>query len=180
MGREQRRREEKKNKNLIKDEEQLDVSLKFSTLIKIIVAIVLILLVLYYILAVFVTKELDVSGKKDSNSSESSSTTSVDKAILAATIFNQSEETYYVYFYNFKDEDENIASVINSRSDLTIYRVNTNDGLNSKYITTDSGNKSATNLDNLKVKDPTLIEVTNDKITKYYEGSKEITNYLNG
>ena len=177
MGREQRRKEEKNNKRIVKNEEQLDTSIKMSTLIKIIVAITIILVLLYYILAVFITKELDVTGNKDASTSNTS-TNNVPNAILASSIFNQAEETYYVYFYNFTEEDENVGSAINSNSSKTIYRVNTNDGLNSKYITLEQGNKSVTSLENLKVKDPTLIEITNDKVTKYFEGSTSIINFL--
>lgn len=178
MGREQRRKEEKRKKinNVVNDDEEMYAGVKFSTLIKIVVGISLILLVLYYFVAVFITKELNVSGN-NTNSSENSNTTAEGK-ILAASVFNQVEEKYYVYFYDFKNEDTNISSLVAAKSDWAIYRVDTSNGLNSKYVTDGKGNSSVTGLDNLKVMNPTLIEITNDKVTNYLEGSSAISNFL--
>ena len=179
MGREQKRREERNNRNITRKEEQIDVTIKPTTLIKIIIVIAIILLVLYYILAVFITKEIDVSSSNKNETTENNTTNNTNNKILARTIFNQSEDVYYVYFYNFSNEDENISTALNNKRDMTIYRVNTNDGLNSNFITEENGNKNVTSIDNLKVKDPTLIEITNDKVTKYFEGASEIINFLN-
>lgn len=177
MGRELRRKEERKNKN-IKKKEELDTSVKGSTILKILGVVLLILLVLYYVVAVFVTKEIDVSGNKGADTNDSTSASSVSNKILASAIFNQKEETYYVYFYDFEDEDSGISSAISSRSDIKIYKVDTSSSLNSKYVTEESGNASATTLEELKVKNPTLLEITNDQITGYYEGSSLIIDFL--
>lgn len=179
MGRELRRREERKNKKITANKEiELDTSIKGITVFKVIFAIVLILLVLYYILAVFVTKEIDVSGGKNTDTTDEVSS-SVSNKILASAIFNQSEEVYYVYFYDFSDEDESISSALSSKSDLKFYRVDTSSSLNGKYVTEESGNRNVTSVEDLKVKDPTIIQVTNDQITAYYEGSSEILAFLN-
>ena len=177
MGRKQRRSDERRIKGIV-NEEQIDTSIKLSTLVKIVFFIVLILFVLYYVLAVFVTKEIDISSKDNSTSENSTDTTNISNKILASSIFDQKESTYYVYFYDFSNEDESISGAINNRSDLTIYRVDTSSSLNNKYVTDSAGNRNVTSKDNLKVKNPTLIEVTNDKVTKYYEGTKEIIDFL--
>ena len=137
-------------------------------------------LVLYYILAVFVTKEIDVSGTKDNSTSESDTTTSsVSNKILAVNTFNQTEETYYVYYYDFNDEDENISSLINNLNDYTIYRVDTSSSLNKNYVTEDEkGNNQAKSLEELKVINPTIIKVENDTIIDYYEGINSIKDFL--
>lgn len=180
MGREMRRREEKKNKKVLeKKQEVLDTTVSKVTVIKLVGAIVLILLVLYYVLAVFITKELDVSGGNDSASSEIDSVSSgVSNKILASGIFNQKEESYYVYFYDFTDEDESISSAISGKSDWKIYRVDTSNSLNSKFVTEEAGNANVTGLEDLKVKNPTLIQVSADKVIAYYEGSTNILNFL--
>lgn len=180
MGREMRRREERKNKKILENKQEvLDTTVSKITVIKLVGAIVLILLVLYYVLAVFVTKELDVSGGRGNNSSEVNSVSNgVANKILASGIFNQSEESYYVYFYDFNDEDESISSAIGRKSDWKIYRVDTSNSLNSKYVTEDAGNANVTGLDDLKVKNPTLIQVSADKVIAYYEGSTNILNFL--
>ena len=179
MGRELRRKEEKKNKNkVIYKPEELDASIKGSTVIKVIVFIALLLLILWYILAVFVTKEVDISRKNDT-SSDATETNTVSNRILASATFNQVEEVYYVYYYDFTDEDKSISSAINSNSDLKIYRVDTSNSLNQNYVTEESGNTAVTGIDNLKVKNPTLLQITNDQVTGYYEGSSNIIDFLN-
>ena len=180
MGRELRRKEEKKNRNkkVIEKEEELNTEIKGTTVLKVVSSIILILLVVYYIMAVFITKEIDISEKDNTKESSSeTSTSSVSDKILASNIFNQQEEKYYVYCYDFTDEDEGVASAINGTSEK-VYRLNTKDGLNSKYVTSDAGNKNATSLENLKISNPTLLEISGDTITGYYEGRNSIIGFL--
>lgn len=179
MGRELRRKEEKKNKNKVSNKQEiLDTSIKGTTIIKIIVFILLLLSAIWYVLAAFVTKEIDVSGKneKDDNVTE---TSSVSNRILASKTFEQKEEKYYVYYYDFNDEDGSISNAINNKSDIKIYKVDTSSSLNQNYVTEENGNSNVTGINDLKVKNPTLIEVTNDKVTGYYEESINIINFLN-
>ncbi|MCI6265740.1 MAG: hypothetical protein MR598_02705 [Erysipelotrichaceae bacterium] len=179
MGRELRRKEERKNKRkTTKNQKELDTSIKGSTIAKVAIFTVLLLLILYYILAVFITKEIDVSGTKGENTTEESNTNNVSNRILASATFEQKESEYYVYFYDFAEEDKNIASVISSKSDLKIYRVDTSSSLNQNYVTEDLGNHNVTGINDLKVKNPTLIQVTEDQVTAYYEGSSSIIAFL--
>lgn len=180
MGRKLRRQEERKNKNRSHlKQEEITTDVNGLTALKIIIAVVLILLVLYYIVAVFITKEIDVSR----NSKEANTTTNiadgVTNKILASTIFNQKEEVYYVYFYDFNVENDTISSAINSASDLKIYHVDTSSSLNSKYVTDQTGNRNVDDISNLLVKDPTLLEITNNRVTGYYEGKDSIIEFLN-
>lgn len=176
MGRELRRREEKKNKVKNKNVKQVEVdtTIKGSTWFKISILTVLILVVLYYVVAIFITKEIEFSWGNDDTSEVSDI---VDNKILAKNLFNQKEANYYVYFYDFNDEDSGIASAIQSSS-LTIYRVDTGSALNSNYVTEEAGNRSVSVIDDLKVKSPTLVEVNNDKVTAYYEDRAEIMSAL--
>lgn len=177
MGRELRRKEAKKNKNNIKlKEEELDTSINGITLAKIVIFGLIILLVLYYIVAVFITKEIDISNKKETTQEQTNNTSS--NKILASNIFNQKEDTYYVYFYDFNEEDSNINNAISSKADLTFYRVDTSSALNKKYVTEAAGNRNVTGIDNLSVKNPTIIGITNDTVTAYYEGGSEIITFL--
>lgn len=180
MGRELRRKEEKMNKknNNFKKNEELDFDIKGSTILKVIFFTVLILLVLYYIVAVFITKEINVTWSSDTDNTEINYDSSgVSNKILAKNIFNQAEDSYYVYLYDFSNEDSGIASILATK-DLTIYRVDTNSGLNKNYVTDGNGNRNAKSLADLKVKAPTLIKIDNDRITAYSEGKNEILNLL--
>lgn len=179
MGRELKRKDARKNKNTTnKKIEELDTSIKISTLIKIVIGACLILLVLYYVVAVFITKEIAITNSTENTTDTTNTTEEVSNKILASKIFDQKEEKYYVYFYDFTDDDDTIASVVNNSS-LTIYHVNTNDALNKNYVTEENSNKNVTSISDLKVKNPTILEITNDKVTAYYEGFKEIMAFFN-
>ena len=175
MGREQKRREQRMNKNKKVNEEELDTSIKLITAVKLVFFVILLLFVIYYILAVFVTKELAITSKNEEQTTQTKAdASSITDKILASNIFNQQEEEYYVYFYDFAKEDELVANTISGITDTKIYRVDTSNSLNSNYITEENGNKKATSIKDLKVKNPTIIKISSDKIVKYYEGSNEI------
>ena len=114
MGREQKRREQFKNKNKKLKEEELDTSINAITLLKLVGFVLILLFVVYYVLAVFVTKEIDISnGEEKSTITESTNSgSSVSNKILASNIFNQQEEEYYVYFYDFNERKLFICSFI--------------------------------------------------------------------
>ncbi len=180
MGREQKRKEQKKYKNR-KNENELtqENMVNVSTIIKVILGTVIVILVFYYGLAIFVTKEVDLSSSKKDNDTTENDNSSVSNLILAKNTFDQTDEIYYVYYYDFNDEDEVISNSINTLTDYTIYRVDTSSGLNSNYVDDNNSNKNVTSVDNLKVKNPTLIKIDNDKVVSYYEGVNEISNFLN-
>ena len=173
MGRELRRKEERKNKNNNKVVET-ENTIKGSTIIKLAIAIIIIIVALYYSIAIFITKEIKISLFNDTNTEEQSSTEVTNK-ILATNIFNQKEETYYVYFYDFTDEDTMLSSSM-SNIETPVYRVDTSSGLNKKYVTEENGNRNVASVSDLKVKSPTLIKITSDKVSGYYEGRIEILN----
>jgi hypothetical protein len=179
MGRKQKRQEIKRTRNHISNKKIEEDYFKVSTTIKIILAVVVILLVLYYFLAVFVTKEIDVSnGNSDSTSEETDSTDSVVNKILASTTFRQSPVTYYVYYYDFDDENEEISSAISNLTDYTVYKVDTGSSLNKNYVSEDDSNKDVTDISNLKVKSPTIIKIDNDKVVAYHEGVDDIISFI--
>ena len=184
MGREQKRKELKKyrhNKDLKQLNNNNNGIASVGATIKIIVVVVLILLVLYYGMAIFVTKEIDLSSNNDSSATEANddTSTSVSNKILAANTFRQTEEMYYVYYYDFDDEENEIRDNISKLTDYKIYRVDTGSSLNTNYVVSDSGNKDAKVLEDLKVINPTLIKVSNDNIIEYYEGVDSIVDFIN-
>ncbi len=172
MGRELRRKQAKREGKSLKNEEVKD-EYRTSNIIKLVVIIVLSLGIVYLLSALFLTKELDWFNKKE----DTTETETVKNSILAKSIFNQSEEEYYVYFYSFKEEDSDIASIVSSKlSDSKVYRVNTDSAMNANYVS-DVSNKNAKSLEDLKVKQNTIVKISNGTIIKYYE-EDEIKNNL--
>ena len=175
MGRELRRKQAKKEgKSLKKENITEDYSL--TKFVKVSVIVILSAVFLYLVSAIFITKEINLFGK---NNTTNTTNQTVSNAILAKSIFNQSEESYYVYFYDFKESNNNINTIVSSKlSESKVYRVDTSSSFNSKYVS-DTSNRSATTLDDLKVVKDTLIKIEGDAITMYLEGEEEITNNLN-
>ncbi len=166
MGRELRRKQAKRDGKSLEKEEIVETNLvrKYVTNI---LGVAGIIILIYLISALFITKELDWFNKKD----KETDVNVVANTILASAALSQSEEEYYVYFYNFDEKETESAITTLVNSSLTsnkVYKVNTASALNTNYVA-DTGNKSAKKLDELKVVAPTLIKVAGDTITEYYE-----------
>lgn len=175
MGRELRRKQAKKDGKSLEKEEIIETN-QIRKYILTVVGIVGVFAIIYLVSALFITKELDWFDKKEKEEEKESSVTN---AILASNILKQSEDSYYVYFYDFdeKEQDSKITTLVNNKlSGSKVYKVNTKSAMNSKYVG-ETSNKNAKNLDDLKVVTPTLIKIDNSTITEYYE-KEEITSKL--
>lgn len=175
MGRELRRKQAKKEGKSLKNE-NITEDYSLTKFVKVSVIVILSAVFLYLVSAIFITKEINLFGK---NNTTNTTNQTVSNAILAKSIFNQSEESYYVYFYDFNESNNNINTIVSSKlSESKVYRVDTSSSFNSKYVS-DTSNRSATTLDDLKVVKDTLIKIEGDAITMYLEGEEEISNNLN-
>lgn len=170
MGRELKRKQAKKNGKSVRDFSRNDNSndMSMKKLLIILGVVVIITVILYLFIGIVVTKEIDWF----SNDSENEVINKPSNTILASAIFRQTEEEYYVYFYDFDESNTSIESYISGISDK-VYRVDTSDALNSNYVS-DKTNKDAKTLNDLKVKSPTIVKIVNDQITEYYEGEEAI------
>ena len=175
MGRELRRKQSKIEGKSLKREINNNDDNEVQNFVKISIILIILCVVIYLLIGIFITKEI----KWFSDSSDSSINT-VSNNIIASAIFKQKEEEYYVYFYNFEETNSNIESTISNKlSDYKVYRVDTSSSLNQNYVSKDSSNPNAKNLEELKVKAPTLIKIINDQIASYYETENGIINGLN-
>ena len=170
MGRELRRKQAKREGKSLKSEEiKVEYNVK-----KIVITCVIVLVsigLVYFISALFITKELDWFSKEEVKEN----TSGVENSILASAIFKQKEDEYYVYFYDFNEDNNMYKNIVSSKlSSKKVYNVDTSSGLNSNYVS-DVSNKKATGLDDLKVINDTVIKIVGDAIVEYYE-KDEINN----
>ena len=170
MGRELRRKQAKREGKSLKNEEiKVEYNVK-----KIVITCVIVLVsigLVYLISALFITKELDWFSKEEVKEN----TSGVENSILASAIFKQKEDEYYVYFYDFNEDNNMYKNIVSSKlSSKKVYNVDTSSGLNSNYVS-DVSNKKATGLDGLKVVNDTVIKIVGDTIVEYYE-KDEINN----
>lgn len=164
MGRELRRKQAKREGKSLKSEEiKVEYNVK-----KIVITCVIVLVsigLVYLISALFITKELDWFSKEEVKEN----TSGVENSILASAIFKQKEDEYYVYFYDFNEDNNMYKNIVSSKlSSKKVYNVDTSSGLNSNYVS-DVSNKKATGLDDLKVVNDTVIKIVGDTIVEYYE-----------
>ena len=170
MGRELRRKQAKREGKSLKNEETKEEYNVKKIVITCVIVLVSIGLV-YLISALFITKELDWFSKEEVKAN----TSGVVNSILASAIFKQKEDEYYVYFYDFNEDNNMYKNIVSSKlSSKKVYNVDTSSGLNSNYVS-DVSNKKATGLDDLKVINDTVIKIVGDTIVEYYE-KDEINN----
>ena len=177
MGRELKRKQAKKEgKSLVEDNSKKNEN-PYSDIYKLLKTFGILLVIvigIHFFTALVITKEIEWFTewfKKD----EEKVPTTVANSILANNTFKQKEEEYYVYFYDYSDEDEEVANIVGTIKDLTVYRVDTGSALNNNYVSEES-NKSAKTLEELKVKSSTVIKVSGETITSYYENDEITTN----
>ena len=144
-----------------------------KTVIIIVVAVVL-LVGMYFLTTVILNKDSDDNSKITENAIQ------YDE-ILAGESFNQSEDEYYVIYYDSSNEYSVISSLISSyqlnNSDTKLYSVDLADGMNKKYVT--DGNIVTDNASSLRVKDTTLLKFNNGEVSEVITDTNEITNFLN-
>jgi len=183
MGRELKRKQAKKEGKLLKEErvekQEKENENPYNDIYKLLKTFGIILgivILIHLFTALVITKEIEWF-KEDEKEEEN--IPNVANSILAKNTFMQKEEEYYVYFYDFEDENDGITFLLNSKlTSSKIYKVNTNDAFNSNFVTEEVGNSNAKNIDELKVISPTLIKVSNDTIVEYYDTTDGIKNYL--
>ena len=144
-----------------------------KTIIIIVVAVVL-LVGMYFLTTVILNKDSDDTSKITENAIQ------YDE-ILAGESFNQSEDEYYVIYYDSSNEYSVISSLISSyqlnNSDTKLYSVDLADGMNKKYVT--DGNIVTDNASSLRVKDTTLLKFNNGEVSEVITDTNEITSFLN-
>ena len=144
-----------------------------KTIIIIVVAIVL--LVGMYFLTTFILNS-------DSGDEEriTENTIQYDE-ILAGESFNQSDDEYYVIYYDSSDEYSTISSLISSyqlnNSDTKLYSVDLSNGMNKKYVT--DGDIVTDDASSLRVKANTLLKFEDGEVIETITDLSEITSFLN-
>lgn len=169
MGRELKRKQAKRDGKNVKDVQKKNVEqpLKPKTFIILLVVLFLFFVILYILSGLFITKEI----KWFNTNSENETIKEVENKILAIESLKQSEEEYYVYFYDTTEENSDVSSKVRMLSGK-VYRVDLNDGFNSNFIGEPSG--IVDNINDLKVSNPTIIKVVSEKIIEFHSGIEEI------
>lgn len=161
-----------KRKERFYTEEQKEI-FKFG---KILLGLVLIIGILYVFTVYVVNKEqsykrTNTEGKINYDS------------IMLGTLLTKADEEYYVLAIDKSNISNNVYlnMVSNYKSGvkhLPIYIADLSNELNKSFVSTESSNKTDS-IEDLKVKNTTLIKVKNKKIIKFIEVKEDIFNELN-
>ena len=137
------------------------------------VVVVLVVAVLFYLLSVYITNKPDKVRIAEGSISY--------EQISAGSTFSMSDKKYLVIFYN-RDNGGDITTAVSKYKSkdkaLPVYYVDYNDAINASIVSKDSSNPKATKASELKVKNPTLIEISNGSISQYIEGEDKVIDYL--
>lgn len=134
----------------------------------ILISIIIVVLVVYGVSKVFI--------KENKNINEETVTAGVidyDKVSIG-TMLNRNQDEYYVVIYDGEDANAVLYSAlinkyISKEKHLPIYYCDLGNKLNSKYYNKDKSNPNAKTIEELSLKEFTLIKVKNSKIVKYIE-----------
>lgn len=143
--------------------------------------IVIIGVVGIYLLTKYVVKKDNATN----NSSNTEEKNYIDpNTAIVGTMLNKSSDAYYIIIYDkTKDNATTYYSLVSTYKAkdkaLKVYTVDLSNSLNKKYIATDNKtNPKATNLEDLKFGEVTLLKVKNNKITEAYETTDAIKKAL--
>ena len=160
----------------MQNEETKTMKQSLITLIIVIIGVVGI-----YLLTKYVVKKDNATN----NSSNTEEKNYIDpNTAIVGTMLNKSSDAYYVIIYDkTKDNATTYYSLVSTYKAkdkaLKVYTVDLSNSLNKKYIATDNKtNPKATNLEDLKFGEVTLLKVKNNKITEAYETTDAIKKAL--
>ncbi len=171
-----------RRKNKIKNEKKSDLKQDYEdtkSTIKVIIVVV-VCLIIFYIITLVATKNMKLRDNKDDNATP---VVIQYNEILAGEALNMADDNYYVMFFDFSASDAPLYNYFISKYESEhangqkIYVVDLEKGFNNPYLG-DVSNLKVTNIDNLKVKGPTLIEVKNNVVNLHAEGKDAIKEIL--
>ena len=101
--------------------------------------------------------------------------------ILAGSSFGQSEDEYYVIYYDSTNEYSTVSSLVSSYQlnggDIKLYSVDLANAINKKYIT--DGDIVTSDASSLRVKENTLLKFEDGEVSETITDLSEIMEILN-
>ena len=139
---------------------------------------VLVVFLLFSLLTFYITNKNTV---KEDDTETTDSGFNYNSIVIGRS-FSMKDEDYLVIYYDGSDEDisstySSLVSSYRAKDAYPIYYVNMGDALN-KTKAAESGNSSATSIDELAIAGPTLIHFSNGKIIEYIDSEDSIKSYL--
>ena len=148
----------------------------------IIIFIIVILLVvgIYFFTKFVVKKDSESTNNTETTQIETEAKIDADVAIVG-TMLKKADKEYYVIIYSNKDENYSEYANLEyqykaKEKHLPVYFVDLSNALNKKYYDKDNQVLNATDVNDLRFGDISLLKVENGKITKTYNNVDDIKN----
>lgn len=169
----------KKTKNSYRIHTSSDM--EYSKIMKIAFGVMLVLVLTYFITAL-VTGEIQFGKKQEEKKKE---TAIQYEEIMAGEILNRSLDEYYVFLFNFTDTFASYYlslkdSYTEKEDSLSVYIVDLEKHVN-KDIVLEEGNdyiNHPSNIDSLKVSNPTLLKISNHRVTERIVGRDDVLKFF--
>ena len=136
---------------------------------------IIILLCIIAFIAMICLVDVLRNSKSDDNKNEETPASINYNEVLVGNMLEQKHDKYYVYAYNKDSKDNDTIDYLLSSTDK-YYKLNL-DLANNLIAVAETSNFKGT-IDQIKFKGTTLLLVEKGKISKYYEGSETIIEYL--
>ena len=104
--------------------------------------------------------------------------------VVLGNSFDIDEDNYYVLYYDMSDENlkSSYTNMITTYEEidthLPIYTVDMSSTFNKKYVS-DEANRDVSQVEDLMISGPTLIEFDSSRVVEYVEGKDDIQQKLN-
>ena len=165
-----------KNKQKVYNSKNVEYGTEIKNLLKILGIIVLVLAVIYFVVGIFITKDIKLFNQNTDTEIE---TTIQYDEILAGETFNRNSSEYYVIFTDSTGNYYSLyKNIVDSNNNKKIYIVDTSNPLNAMYISEET-NPNAQKASELKIKDNTMIKISNQQNVLYIENKDEIISHFN-
>jgi len=144
--------------------------------------LIVLVIVILLIVGVFFLSKLIL--KEEAADYQYQSGTVKNNIAIVGTILNQPEKEYYILAYDTKGTDASAyvtyAEYYTGKKEKAtkIYYLDLSSAFNKDYYVTDNSNPKAQKISDLKIKDGTLLKISNGKITEYIEGLDELAEKL--
>lgn len=170
-----RKKSTKTNRQVIEPIESDGIE-KATNACKVIIAVSLTLLIFYGI-TIAITDVL-----KSNKDEENIPAVIQYDEILATQTFKMHYNEYYVVFYDFEDYsatiyDNLIIAFQNDNPNMKVYTVDLSKGINKQYMA-EASNLNTSDIDSLKINEPTVIKIKNGNNIAYGEGIEAVQNVL--
>ena len=141
--------------------------------------IIIFVIVILVVVGIYFFTKLVVNKEENSASTETKEVEINNSVAIVGTMLGKAESNYYVILYRSEDEKVNeyvnVVSSYNAKDKkLALYTVDLSNSLNSKYYDKENIKLDATDINDLRFGDITLLEVKDGKIVKSYNSLETI------